>query len=550
MSKIKILEKDVVNKIAAGEVIERPASVVKELVENSLDAKSSSIKIEIEKSGLKKIEVSDDGVGMSKEDLKKCFYPHATSKISKIEDLEDVKTLGFRGEALASISAVSGLTVRSREDNDLVGNELRVDEEEIVSRGMAKGTCVVVENLFSKVPARKKFLKTPATELRQILLVATKLALAFPEVGFSLIHNGKSIFDLPKEQSLEDRVYLILGKDIYQSLIPFNFESPYLKGRGFMGKPQIAIASKRKQYIFVNNRPVKSLDLSLAIKKAYGSLLDSKSQPIFILFLDFLSSNIDVNIHPKKEEVKFLNSSQVSQVVSQAVKKELEKRNLVYTIGDRDHLKTMDGGSAKVLKDKVDLWQVRERGGEEIIQIDNTYLITENKGGILIIDQHAAHERILYEQLLKTFKQVKEEREVIKKEEIFELPLNESVFLKDNLEMFSDLGFEIEFLKENSFKVSLVPVIFQKRNISELISQIIEDFLEDNLDEVDDIAEKTISYLACKGAIKSGDYLDLNERKRLIEKLENTETKYTCPHGRPVKIEISISELEKMFKRR
>lgn len=581
--KIKLLPENLVTKIAAGEVVERPASVVKELLENSLDAQASFITLEIEKAGLKRITIIDNGIGMEREDLEMCFLPHTTSKISEEDDLFNITSLGFRGEALSSIAAVSELTIKSLPAQNgsstptmgvelPFGTEVRIINrkiEEIHSCGMAPGTEITVENLFYNTPARKKFLKTRLTELGQIVNLVTKVALSFPAVGFKLVSDKKTVLELPANQTAEERLKIILGAKIASQLIALKKNTSSLKIAGFIGHPQIASTVKNKQFIFVNNRLIKNTAMSLAIKEAYGSLLEARVHPVFILFLEIAAQNIDVNIHPRKEEIKFLDLASINKDITEHIQEILAKNNLTYRFDFQevplyDSYDLSEQGlvlrdepredkyTASFLKEAVDLWQVRENNEEDtILQVNNLYLITKTPRGILIVDQHAAHEKILYEQLLEAFEKNKQIVHPLPRSIVFSLPPAEVPFLEEKLETFRKIGFDIEPFGNNAFKVSSVPEIFRQRDIANLIMEVLADLKQDKKASSTDFqTQKIISYLSCRMAIKAGDYLKEEERQKLLEKLAQTKSGYTCPHGRPIQIEVSLNDLDRLFRRK
>ena len=574
MPKIKLLSSFIISKIAAGEVIERPFSVVKELIENSLDAGATNIKIEIEKGGLKKISILDDGCGMEKDDLEICHEPHTTSKINFEEELNNILSLGFRGEALSSIAAVSEIIIRSKTKNNTAGNYIKIINREIAEKnpiGMPTGTQIIVENIFENTPARKKFFTSESQEFQHILNLVTKIALSAPAVGFNLSHNGKSILNISKNQTIAERIYNLFGNKISNFLIPLSFQSPYLNLEGFIGKPQIATGSKNKQYLFVNGRLIRNLPISLAIKDSYGNLLDPKSHPIFFLSVSIAPENIDVNIHPRKEEIKFLSTKDVTGNIKEAIKETLEKHNLTYRYDLGSH-EEKNNYTASILREQTPIWNVKEEiTDKEILQIHNTYLIVETNRGALLIDQHAAHERILYEQFLETFQQLrnissglsasasKQPERTVRSESIytfpeaivFSLPITEANYLTNHLDTFLSLGFDIEPFGDDTFKLNAVPDIFKERNVFSLISEVLDDLMQEKSSlPIDRYTEKTISYLSCRSAIKAGDHLTPDERKKLLDKLQEIKSNYTCPHGRPVQVEISKNELEKMFRRR
>ncbi len=549
--KIKILPKDVISKISAGEVVERPSSVVKELVENSLDAKASFIRIELEDAGLTKIMVTDDGEGMVKDDLVISVKPHTTSKLNN-NDIHEIKHLGFRGEALSSIASISKLEIKSKANRSNKGAFLEIinsREQNISFVGMPTGTSVVVKDLFSNVPVRKKFLRRQTTELKKITDVVTKLALAHPKTGFILSHNGKVIIELRENQKKKDRIRDLLGEDFYFHLMPIKVNGESIELSGYIGTPQISTKSSHRQFLFVNNRPVESNLISSVVKEAYGSLLDPRAYPAFILFIEILPSLIDVNIHPRKEEVKFINKENIAQLLENSIKATLNKYDL--TFRKRSTFKTADLQTAFLLKEETTPWSVRKFSKSEVLQIHDTYLVMQSDEGMMILDQHAAHERILYEQFLEKFETRKKDTFKLKKPVLFELPVSEAVILEESLDILKKLGFSMEDFGKRSFKVSSVPEIFKTRDIFGLISEFVSDLaMEKKPDSLDEKSRLTISYLSCRSAIKAGDKLSKKERESLIKKLSKTKTNYTCPHGRPVRVEIPKDELERMFKRR
>lgn len=584
MPQIHQLPPSLVAKIAAGEVVERPASVVKELLENSLDAGAKNIKINIEKAGLKKISVIDDGCGMKEKDLLECYKPHTTSKIATEEDLLMLQYFGFRGEALASLAAVSQLVIRSKIADDEIGREMKLINRhpvELNPIGMANGTQIVVANLFENTPARRKYLKSQTTELNQIINLTSKVALANPTIGFSLWHHEKILFELPAGQNLLERIRSIFGDKIYQHLVPVNFQHEKLSISGFIGKPQIAGRLRSRQLLSANQRLFRSVHLSQVIKDAYGVLLDVRLFPVFILDLHLPTEMMDVNIHPRKEEIKFLEQTNLVQTLQQAIKTSLAATDLsyqglehpaFYQFADAqtgnllfhdsqnsaaptdclDSNPVKNNYTAWLLKKNTQLWNLKNPNEEQpILQIHNLYLLKETTEGLLIVDQHAAHERILYEEFKTSFENQHHQGQHhrLSHPVIFDLPIIESNLLIEQLDNFQKLGFEIEHFGNNSFKINQVPQIFQKRDLPSLVAEVLDDLSQDQNFSLDVQSEKTIAYLACRAAIKAGDPLNEEERRKLLDKLEATKSLYTCPHGRPVQIKISLSDLHRLFRR-
>lgn len=560
MKKIYPLSEQVIARIAAGEVIERPVYAVKELVENALDAHADSVTVIIEDSGLKKIVVTDNGDGMSKEDIVESIKPHTTSKL--IDDLIGISTLGFRGEALSSIASISQMTIQSRERVDAIGTQITVhvgEVESILPFGMPVGTTVTVENIFSSLPARKKFLKSERTEFRHILEVVIQYALSYKDVRFVLIHNDRTIIDLPKTQVYPDRLEKVLGYNFSEHLLPLIADESYIDVQGFISHPQVASSTQTKQYIFINNRVVTDKTISTAVREAYGNLLDKTQFPIFIFFLNIPYEMVDVNVHPRKEQVAFVNNTLVFDTIKNAVTQTLLSNNLTFhNVSFRQFSPrsgTTSSYASTVLKDTVEPWNVKDIGKilkkSDVGQIHNLYLTIQTKNGFLLVDQHAAHERILYEQFLEEFKnkQKLNMSKDLKKPIIIDLSFSDSELLNEYLDVFSQLGFEIEEFKGTSYRVNKIPELFIDRDITLLILDVLENIDKKIESDIDRYSDVMISYLACRSAIKAGEVLTKKEAEGLIQKLESTSHNATCPHGRPTKIEISLRELNRLFKR-
>jgi DNA mismatch repair protein MutL len=564
IKKILPLSPDVIAKIAAGEVIERPIYAVKELVENALDAGADAIAIHIEESGLRRIMVIDNGEGMSKDDLAESFKLHTTSKVSSVEHLSHIETLGFRGEALASIAAISNMMIRTRTKKSVAGMQVEIKNGKVanfVPVGMPKGTNVTVTNLFDSVPARKKFLKSGQTEFRHIVSLITHLALVHPQVHFTLTHNKKTVFDLPATTDVPERIKLLLGIKVFTNLIPFSYQDNYVTISGFLAKPQEKTFSTSKQFLFINKRKVFDKLINLSVKDAYGTLIDPKSLPVFILFITLPYEFVDVNVHPRKEFVRFTDTQFLISSVQKAVSETLTKNNLTFYdetgfgFGLSD-AKLTESFAGKMIKENQIPWDIRIRNElgsfTDILQLHNLYLLTQTRFGIAFIDQHAAHERILYEQFLQAFKNEKKNSPQyhLPRPAVLELSFTEISLLEEYKEVLENLGFIFEPFKENTYLISSVPLLFQDRNPVELVTEMLSDIeLGKNLG-VDKVSIKMIAYLACRGAIKAGESLTKKQAKELVEKLEVTNNNATCPHGRPTKIVIDINQLHKMFKRK
>jgi DNA mismatch repair protein MutL len=563
MRKIFSLSEQIVSKIAAGEVIERPVFAVKELVENAIDARADSIIVHIEESGLKKITVIDNGEGMSPEDLQESFKSHTTSKISQADELTYIKTLGFRGEALSSIAAISRMTINSRAPNNSAGTSIIIKYgkvEKISPIGIPVGTTVTVEHLFHTLPARKKFLKSTRTEFRHSIDLMMSYALSYPEIHFVLTHNKKIIFDLPSTKDPMQRIEKLLGKDIFSSLLPVEFTDSHISITGFLAKPSLTTRTPAKQFLFINNRLVSDKHISLTVKSSYGTLLAQNVYPICILYFTLPFEMVDVNVHPRKEYVRFVDTQLLQNAITQAVKQVLGRYELTpissfNSLFLSDAVGSTKSYTGKLLKEKKLPWELsvkNEADYSNIMQIHNLYLFVATESGFLLIDQHAAHERILYEQLLLEFKKEKKKHTIFYflKPEVFELNISETELLLEYLQFFQDLGWEIEHFKDTTFVLRSLPVIFQDRDYLILLKEILEDLQNENSHaEFDSITKKMIAYLACHGAVKAGDPLTKKQTKELLEQLSKTPNNATCPHGRPTRVFVELEKIDKLFKR-
>lgn len=558
MPEIRVLPPNIVEKIAAGEVVERPASVVKELVENSIDAGATKIAIHVEGGGTKRIRVVDDGCGMSEEDAILALKRHATSKIKSEEDLNRISTLGFRGEALPSIAAVSKLTIITKRKEDLVGTKIHVEGGEIkniTSIGAPPGTSVLVEELFYNAPARRKFLKSERSEFFQIYSIVEKYAIIYENIHFKLVHNGKEIFNLPPS-NLKARIARLWGKEIADAMVEIK-KSNRMKIKGLIAKPYQVRRDKNKLLIFVNGRYVKSRIIEDALVEGYGTLLFRDSYPIAILKIQVEPDEIDVNVHPAKLFVKFKDENRIKKEIANLIWSSLTKEeNIPSKIIAREER----AEKIKIEREKQMVFDVEEpskmRRIEDFIpimrtipmeilgQVDDTYIILKSSEGLVIVDQHAAHERIRYERFLRDMK----DKNIQKLLEpiILNLDYKEYQFILEQKESLRDYGFIIEDFGTNSIVVRGIPPILTKRDAEDAIREIAQlgpKSIEEKRDEL-------IKLISCKGAIKAHQKLSQFEMEKLIMDLLRCENPYTCPHGRPTMIKIKNEDLEKMFKRK
>lgn len=573
MGTIHQLPPTLISKIAAGEVIERPAYAVKELIENSIDAGATHIRIDVEQSGLKSIVVTDNGVGMDPDDVVMSIRHHATSKLRTEEQLGSVRTLGFRGEALSSLAAVSDLIIQSKQRTARIGTILEIREgtvEQVGKVGMPEGTMVTAERLFQNVPARKHFMKSGPTEFRHILDVVTAEALTHPEIRFYFTHNRKPILDVPVHTDRMERLKSLLGRDAVDQFVPVSAELPYVSMEGFISKPQLSTTSISNSFLFINNRSVRNKSVLSAVRESYGTLLQPQSHPVFVLFLTMPYEAVDVNVHPRKEEVRFVDAGSVISAVKEGVSTTLAVKDLTFhdtrwkrstrqLYGVNRETPTVRDGvtdsyAAEVLR--AEIMPSSPEGmtvsPHDLIQLHNTYIVYQSAGGIVMVDQHAAHERVLYEQFLRAYtaKRGNDTQFVLPASVMLQLGIREAETVRLSLSSFTDLGFDLHEYGANTFVVTAVPQLFRDRNIGELVREMIEDIMVYNkVKDIDNRTLRMLAYLACRGAIKAGDALTKEQMKKLLEELDRTPNNSTCPHGRPTRIEVPIREWHRKFHR-
>lgn len=564
MQTIFKLPDHLIAQIAAGEVIERPAYVVKELVENALDAGADVIRIDIANGGLTRIAVADNGRGMSSEDVLVCSTLHATNKITNTDSLTAIKTLGFRGEALASISAVSRITIQSRTGDDNAGTKISLDSGRISHTGavgMPTGTVVTVEELFGTTPGRKKFLKSPQTELRHILEIVMLFGLSYPNVSFKLTHNTKKLLDLSPQSPVE-RIRSIAGDGPAKQSIPVRMSESYLSVEGYITHPQLAFIGMEKLYLFINRRAVRDKLIASAIREAYGNLLEPSSYPFAVLSCTLPFEFVDVNVHPRKERVSFTDSQFLYTVVRKAIYQALERNNLTFHTMMQDgqytplsEMKPTTSIAGKLLKEAVEPWNTqlvgqREPDGE-IIQIHNTYLVAPTRQGVLLIDVHALHEKLLYERYKKEFFEQRNKRISVRlpKPLSLTLQITDVAVVEEYTVVIKKMGFDFRKTKEG-YMLHSVPAFLKDRDVVRICKEFIEDVKRERPPRaIDSISEKMLAYLACRTAIKAGQALTREQIKELMSEMDKHPEIVTCPHGRPVKLELSLGELHKLFRR-
>ena len=644
---IKVLSKETVEKIAAGEVIERPVSVVKELVENSIDAGATNIIIKIYDGGKRKISISDNGSGINREDVNLAFIKHSTSKIENVDDLYRIHTMGFRGEALASIKAISNVTLISKTEDEEIGSKISFfnGNKRIENISTNKGTSIIVEDIFYNIPARKKFLKKDTYESNLINDLLYRLAIANPSIGFKYMNNDKLIFDLFSDQSLYERINSLYGYDTAINMKEVNIESDKFKIRGYISNNLLYRSNKKNQLLYINNRTVKNDAISKVINEAYKSTIPLNRFPVFFLFIDIDPSMLDVNIHPAKTEVKIqdmdelliLLNSNLKRVINSDVelkiafsdkKDEREEEtklnivekdeeesdeavrityeddtstqdNSVYAkstdteyvdefISKEDSDKDENNADIPVFDDDefindINLLQDRNKNiekssqeYEEILIFDdetnddknrivmddinildaykiegvlfNTFILLYdyNNDFVVMIDQHAAHERILYEEFSEKFKNSKVNSQYIEGLSPIKLTVNEEETIKENMDLLNKFGFTIDIYPDHNVVVRSIPIIFGGNYSLDLIKDIIGILDEEKTNIYDYKVEKIMKY-ACKNAIKAGDKISNIEIDKLIEDLKKCKYPTTCPHGRPSMIILKKNMIEKMF---
>lgn len=623
---IVLLDDNTISKIAAGEIIENPASIVKELLENSIDAHAKNITVEVKNSPTSFIRITDDGDGFNFSEIKLAFQRHSTSKLTKIEDLEDLSTLGFRGEALASISSISKITLLTKTEKDLAGTSTKIINSDIIEQnyvGMPKGSTFYIEDIFYNTPVRKKFLKSDNVEYNLIFDVIQKIALGNSNISITYIKDGKSLLNSFQNSNYKNHILNILGKEIASNLIENNFKSENYNIKAFFSNNKLFRASRNHEYIYINGRYVRNREISKSIEKIYKSLIPLNRFPVFILFINIEPSLIDVNIHPKKHEIKLSHENNLIAILDEMVEevlypnrslREIEKISKVNlnvfelydgendandskqkdilniknvsepkaslgtginnynseTLYDAEKIinnlsniseSSIDYEDDDSVKKEIEVTENSFLFNEEVIDnnllntrivgvLFNTFIILENKVKELIylVDQHAAHERVMYEKLKKQYLNRKIDSQILAKPEIIELNSSEYMKVENNMELFNNLGFLMDSFGENSIILREVPLVFGMPTYTNFIRVII-DSLDDNISSNYEADMWKVMKKACLMAVKAGDVLSTIELKSLIEDLIHCENPYTCPHGRPTIIDIKKSTIAKLFLR-
>ncbi len=576
MAQIKQLSPDLINKIAAGEVIERPSSVVKELIENSIDAGSTSVTCEIVAGGLEAIIITDNGFGLREDDAKMAWERHATSKISSAEDLFRISSLGFRGEALASIASVAKCEMETKARDEVEGLFLKIDDGQIVenrAHGCPEGTKISVFNLFYNTPARRKYMKTQNTEHKYITELLQEFSLTNPQISFRLVSDGKIVLDVAAS-TLEERIEALFGSEVAENLVPIYYCASSLQITGFVGKPIISKSNRKGQFISLNGRMIKNHLLAHAVKEGFHSMLMHGKHPWFFLKINLPESEVDVNVHPRKLEVRFLNQNEVYKTVLKSTKAALDKHMLMPKMTvDRDFVPQttsatpiqMDLREPRGIKQHIEnvnreeSFKIAQAGRIEeevpnlraVAQIGNSYILAEDQEGLVIIDQHAAHERVMYEKLMAALREAQVVSQPVLAPQSVDFSASEADALRENVSALSEIGFGIEEFGGNTFIVTSVPADMAKKDPGELLRGMVDDIMNDGrTHSLQDKREHLLHYAACRSAIKFGQKLSLVEMQALLDQLTKIDRCETCPHGRPSMIRMTYDDLEKGFKRK
>jgi DNA mismatch repair protein MutL len=600
MGKIAVLPDALCNQIAAGEVVERPAAVVKELLENSLDAGSRKISITLLQGGRKEIRVVDNGCGMRPDDALLAIERHATSKIRSLDDLQSVRSLGFRGEALPSIASVSRFELISREPEALSGTCIRMEGgilRDVREAGCAAGTAITVRDLFHNVPARRKFLRSVETEMANISDQLMKLALSQPSVHFQMSHENRLVFDFPRTGSLFERVRQVLGAELAETLNYFAVIEAPIELRGFAAQPRVQKSNSRSMFIYVNGRPVWDRILNQSVLRAYDTLLPKGKYPVVVLFLDMPPELVDVNVHPTKREIRLHSPGQVMETIQRAVRKalagsphggaaygsgrlagvndetprkpaqairelqvELEKspeRNILQNEIEPPRQTVFPTGYAAALQVEKDADREAEKPAHDRIffsrlpilgQLANTYILLEAPDGLLMIDQHAAHERILYDRLSSS-SPGETGRQRLTRSLVMELPPREAAILRNWLESLLNAGFEIEPFGPHSFILQATPAALGDTPADTLLREVLETAEEEQRSPHWDLLAGLAKTAACHSAIRAGQKLQRTEILHLLEAMDRSAIAMTCPHGRPLWCKLTHAEIARFFNR-
>ena len=598
MNTIEVLDKNTIDKIAAGEVVERPASIVKELVENSIDSGASAMNIEIKDGGISFIRITDNGSGLEADQIKKAFLRHSTSKLRSVEDLTTIHSLGFRGEALSSISAISKVELITKVSGSLTGVRYVIEggeEKTYQEIGAPDGTTIIIRDVFYNTPARKKFLKSPGTEGSYIASLVERLALSHPDISFNYIQNNATKLHTAGNGSVKDIAYSVFGKEITGNMIPINVDNGYMRLMGYVCKPIVSRGNRNYENYFVNGRFVKNNIITKGIEDAYKSYMMQHRYPFTLLMLDINGTEVDVNVHPAKQEVRFDNGELIYSTVYKSIYEAISQMDLIPEISftrekeeEKPQIKTprpaepfeqrrieeevpaftradtkqaeevpaskplfVPKATVKPVQLTLDMPEFEEKARPEITiigQVFDTYWVIQYDEKMYIIDQHAAHEKVKYERIIKNLKNRTFESQLLSPPIVITLSSSEEETLKTYRDTFANLGFEISPFGGNEYIISAVPMDVYSLDFKDVFIEILDNLNEGNT-ATPDIINDRIATMSCKAAVKGNNTLSVSEAKALISEMFTLEDPFNCPHGRPTVISISKYEMEKHFKR-
>ena len=612
MNKIAVLDRDTIDKIAAGEVVERPSSVVKELVENAIDAGASAVTVEIKEGGISFLRITDNGGGLEKEEIALAFLRHATSKIQKAEDLEQIASLGFRGEALSSIAAVSQVEMITKTPFAMTGNRYVIEggvEKSLEEIGAPDGTTILVRNLFYNVPARKKFLKTAATEGGYISSLMEQMALSHPDISVKYMVNGQLKLHTTGNNQMKDVIYQIYGRDVVKQLLPVTWENDFLKITGYLGTPAVSRGNRGFENYFINGRYVKDSIVTRALEDGYHGYTMKHKYPFAVLNLQMTGNDLDVNVHPSKMQVRFSRGEEVYQAISVAVKETLAAPELIPEISlekkrekpalpkpkaqtpepfevrraaevqepqrpkrpvdyrqivqpqvqsppiFREQTVFPKEESAPKKSEQMELFTpgllTKEARSRHVLigQVFETYWLVEYEEKFFIIDQHAAHEKVIYERLQQDFREKKISSQYLSPPLILSVDIREELLLLEYMRMFQKLGFEIEPFGTREYSIHAVPANLYGLQGETLFKELLDSLEKEKTGQELELFAERLASMACKAAVKGNQSLSRQEADQLIDELLALNNPYHCPHGRPTIVSMSRTELEKKFKR-
>lgn len=592
MKNINILDSNTIDKIAAGEVVERPSAVVKELVENSIDANADAVTIEIKDGGISFIRITDNGEGIDRSQVKKAFMRHATSKIKSVEDLISVTSLGFRGEALSSISAVGKVEFLTKTKTDFIGTRYVVEggrECVFEDAGIPDGTTIIVRDLFFNVPARKKFLKSPSSEGNNITELIEHMILSHPNISFKYIYNGNVKLQSSGKNDIKSCIYNVYGRDIANGLIEVKSIRDDISIHGFIGKPELARATRNFEIYFVNNRFIKSTLIDRALEEAYKDYLMLHKYPTVFLYFEIPSHLIDVNVHPTKREIRFFEGEALKCYIVDVIKNALINKELIKEIVEEHHEKPSvkeseinkepfetinhiiessynnyysseiekedestdinDKNEQLTLFDDKFISEESIKKHRTIGQLFNTYWLIEFENKLFIVDQHAAHEKVNYERLIKKLRNNENCSQNIYPPIVVSLSNAEAQYVTKYNENFLNVGFTIEHFGGLDYTISTVPMELLSQNPADYFHEMLDELMEGKNSKETETVNLKIATMACKASVKGNMHLSVFEADKLISELLTLDNPYNCPHGRPTIISFSKYEIEKMFKR-